>query len=99
MCLLALNIDERKEIEKGGWLGENVQQSAQPNFVGFIESESEESEDSAIYDHDKSDSDSETERNAAKNSKRKALKHEVRESPEKKRKTWRVKYDDKEGDN
>ena len=59
VCIFSLTSAEQRKIEKAGWLGQNVQQSTRPNFVGFVQSDSEESEDSAVF-HDGSDSDAES---------------------------------------
>lgn len=52
VCLLSLSEGDRRRIEKSGWLGENRKQSTLDNFVSYIESDGEESEDSAVHDHD-----------------------------------------------
>ena len=60
VCIFSLTSTQRKIIQEAGWLGQNVQESTRPNFVGFLESDSEKSEDSAI--HDGSDSESESDK-------------------------------------
>jgi len=40
VCIFSLTSTQRKIIQEAGWLGQNVQESTRPNFVG-CESESD----------------------------------------------------------